>query len=100
MIYTTALSVFFGVAVTANHSTDRKQTANQKSEVVLLFVFSLRIDREGSKSQLRHTEPPREENKKNKIQNVRGKKKKVSPEIFVQHLLNVTFQQEQQQSAV
>lgn len=39
------------------------------------------------------------------IQNVgekekKRKKKNVSPEKFVQQLLNVTFQQEQQQSAV
>jgi len=48
------------------------------------------MDREGSKSQLRHTEPP--QNK------TRGEN--VSSESFVQQLLNDTFQQEQQQSGV
>lgn len=60
--------------------------ANKKSRsclFVLFFVcFSLIIDREGSKSQLRHTEPPREKRKRKKmerekeIQNVGEKEKK------------------------
>lgn len=48
------------------------------------------MDREGSKSQLRHTEPPQ---------------KQITGETsvqrnFVQQLLNITFQQEQQQSGM
>lgn len=48
------------------------------------------MDREGSKSQLRHTEPPR-----NKITGGN-----VGSEKFVQQLLDNTFQQEQQQSGM
>lgn len=47
--------------------------AKKKSEVVLLFCFSLIIDREGSKSQLRHTEPPREKRKRK----INGQRKKI-----------------------
>lgn len=51
------------------------------------------MDREGSKSQLRHTEPPREKKKNKNGGNV-------SSEKFVQQLLDNTFQQEQQQSGM
>lgn len=45
------------------------------------------MDREGSKSQLRHTEPPRK--KQNKKIRTTGKRQS---EKFVQQLLNNTFQ--------
>lgn len=55
------------------------------------------MDREGSKSQLRHTEPPRKKKKKNRKEKTG---ENVSSEKFVQQLLDITFQQEQQQSGM
>lgn len=99
--------------------TRRIQNKRQMKSLRVLFLsfsFSFITDREGSKSQLRHTEPPREHRKRKETKTWRqnwnpewGERKKEkkkkkrntnSPEKFVQQLLDVTFQQEQQQSAV
>lgn len=93
MIYTTA-DIFFGVAVPMNHLTDSWYSPLKVKTNNKIRIFFLLMDREGSKSQLRHTEPPREKKKEKKNGG------NVISEKFVQQLLDNTFQQEQQQSGM
>lgn len=88
MIYTTA-RIFLVLQY-------RRIVSTNGTEQMAKIYVPLELDREGSKNQLRHTEPPQSISLSTKT--INGGVGNIGSEKFVQELLDITFQQEQQQS--